>query len=126
MALLATSQIAFAPIDASAVGWCGCGNCWMMYSYPGVCTCGYPYYWCFDDPDPAHVTGSANAVKAEQDSIVNGQGLLLAQAVIYKEEIRPLSGGKCLQNRVASHLLGSNRDTLKFESLSFDGLSTVF
>ncbi len=114
--LLACSHFLLVPNQALAkhrLPWCGCGMCYMAQY--GNCTCGYPYYWCFDDQNssPFHTSFAPSLANtspiisedlpspiARMDGIDSGGALMRGQ--------------RCLRNRLTFNLLGTGPNDRKF------------
>ena len=116
--VLLGSLIALFPTYTNA-GWCGCGNCWMMHAYPGYCTCGPPYYWCFDDPDASGLNKAAYTGMASKGTVIDISASFIANSDMTKEVMR-MGGGQCLRDRLTLSLLGSARTTVKIAPVYLD------
>ena len=117
--LLLGSQIVLLPSQVFAVlPWCGCGNCWMATS--GKCTCGYPYYYCLDDPNPLQFRASTDNPPADTSAIAEGLTSTIAKSDVTERVMELMSGGKCFHDKFALSLLGNARESLKFVPVHFE------
>lgn len=100
-------------------GFCGCGNCWMMYAYPGYCTCGGQYPTCLtDDFDPSLFHGLTDIRPADTGSL-RGEPASLAKVNAPESVIQLVSGSKCFRDKVALSLLGKVRNDFKYAPVRF-------
>ena len=114
------SQIVLLPSQAFAA-FCGCGNCWMMYVYPGYCTCGPPYPYCLaEDYHGLQFRASTDNSPADTSSIPESLTSAMAKADGAGGVMDLMSGGECLRNKVTLSLLGDARGDLKFVPVRFD------
>jgi len=119
-AMLLSSQTLLQPSQVHAVlPWCGCGNCMMMYANPPKCTCGYPYYWCFEDFKALQLQTSVHNRSTVTNSMAEAATSTIARSDITEGVVHLMSGGKCLHDKVILHLLANDRESFKVNHHSF-------
>jgi hypothetical protein len=119
-AMLLSSQTLLQPSQVHAVlPWCGCGNCMMMYANPPKCTCGYPYYWCFEDLRALQLQATMHTSPADNNFIPEGRIPTIGRLDLAEQGIYLMSGGKCLNRKVALHLFGNAAHGLTFSPAQF-------
>jgi len=115
-----SSQIMLLPSQVFA-RFCGCGNCWMQYVYPGYCSCGGIYPTCLtDDSNSFQFHASTDNSPVDIRAIPERPTYSVAKPDVMEGVVSLMSGGKCLHNRVTLNLLGDARGDLKFIPVRFD------